>query len=168
MTAVVAKAGNGLCRFVKDDGGRSKSGVPGADRKVGDCVARAIAIATQKPYREVHDALVVGTVDHVITDTSEHGKWVRRKGGVRYFDVDHGCDDKVYGRYLESLGWKFTATPSRGPGKVHLRADELPSGRLVVRISGHLVAVIDGVIRDTFDSGRNGRVHVKGYWRAPA
>jgi len=168
MTAVVAKAGNGLCRFVKDDGGRSKSGVPGADRKVGDCVARAIAIATQKPYREVHNALVVGTVDHVITDTSEHGKWVRRKGGVRYFDVDHGCDDKVYGRYLESLGWKFTATPSRGPGKVHLRADELPSGRLVVRISGHLVAVIDGVIRDTFDSGRNGRVHVKGYWRAPA
>ena len=165
MTAVAAKAGNGLCRFVKDDGGRSKSGIPGADRKVGDCVARAIAIATQRPYREVHDALVVGAVHHVATDTSEYGKWARRRGGVRHFDADHGCADKVYGRYLESLGWKFTATPSRGPGTAHLRTGELPRGRLIVKINRHLVAVIDHVIHDLFDCGRSGRVHVKGYWR---
>jgi hypothetical protein len=168
MTAVAAKAGNGLCRFVKDDGGRSKSGVPGADRQVGDCVARAIAIATQRPYREVHDALVVGTVHHVASDTSEQGKWARRRGGVRHFDADHGCADEVYGPYLESLGWKHTSTPSRNPGKVHLRADELPPGRLVVKISRHLVAVIDGVIHDLSDCGRSGRVHVKGYWSAPS
>src|SRR5262249_22305824 len=65
--------------------------------------------------------------------------------------------------YLESLGWKFTSTKDQ---KVRLRADELPLGRLVVQISRHLVAVIDGVIHDTYDSGGEGRVRVKGYWRA--
>jgi hypothetical protein len=32
---------------------------------------------------------------------------------------------------------------------VHLRADELPSGRLVGSFSKHLTVVIDGVIPDT-------------------
>src|SRR5262249_25544907 len=47
---------DGRCRWVKDDGGRGGSGIPrGRKGEIGDCVARAIAIATQKPYREVHD-----------------------------------------------------------------------------------------------------------------
>jgi hypothetical protein len=38
----------------------------------------------------------------------------------------------------------------------HLRAEELPPGRLIVATSAHLVAVIDGVIYDTHDvTGRN-------------
>src|SRR5262245_6146361 len=158
---------DGRCGWVKDDGGRSKSGVPGADKEVGDCVARAIAIATQRPYREVHNALVVGQVHHARTDNSPYGKWVRRKGRLSHFDADHGCADKVYGPYLESLGWKFTSTKELPRGKgVHLRADELPPGRLIVHISRHLVAVIDGIIRDTGDCGGEGRVRVQGYWRA--
>lgn len=157
---------DGRCPWIEDDGGRGKSGVPYADEKAGDCVARAIAIATQKPYREVHDALIVGKVHHAQVDSSSYGKWVRRRGGVRRFDADHGCAHEVYGPYREALGWKYTVTPSRGAGKVHLRADQLPPGRLVVSISGHLVAVIDHVIRDTYDCGGEGRVHVKGYWRA--
>jgi len=159
-----AKTGDGRCRWVKDDGGRSESGIPRADQAVGDCVARAIAIATQRPYREVHDALVVRSVQHAHVDNSAYGKWVRRRGGVRAFDADHGCSDGAYGSYLESLGWKFTST--KGQRKVHLRADELPPGRLIVRVSRHLVAVIDGVIRDTHDSGGAGRRPVTGYWRA--
>src|SRR5262249_59167726 len=56
---------DGRCRWVKDDGGRKNSGIArSAGRKdaVGDCVTRAIAIATGTPYREVHDALTVATV----------------------------------------------------------------------------------------------------------
>jgi hypothetical protein len=165
MVAAVAKAGNGLCRWVKDDGGRSKSGIPSAEKKVGDCVARAIAIATQRPYREVHDALVVRSVHHVATDNSSYGKWTRRKGGIRHFDADHGCADEVYGPYLQSLGWKFTTTKGM---KVHLRADALPPGRLIVHLRRHLAAVIDGVIHDTFNCGESGRMPVQGYWTAPA
>jgi hypothetical protein len=161
---------DGFCRFVKDDGGREASGIASAARRkneTGDCVTRAIAIATGTPYRQVHDALTVGKVRHLYAGgDSHHAEWskhARRRGGVCAFDPDHGCADGVYGPYLESLGWKFTSTKDQ---KVRLRADELPLGRLVVQISRHLVAVIDGVIHDTYDSGGEGRVRVKGYWRA--
>jgi hypothetical protein len=151
----------GNVRWVKDDGGRSKSGLPRANEKAGDCVARAIAIATQKPYREVHDALIAGSVRHIREDNSEYAKWARRKGGVRVFHADHGCTPEVYGAYLESLDWKHTPTKRQG---IHLRANELPRGRLIVEISRHLVAVIDGVIHDTHDCGEGGRIRVQGYW----
>jgi hypothetical protein len=40
--------------FIYSDGGRQLAGFKG---NTGDCVTRAIAIATQKPYQEVYDAL---------------------------------------------------------------------------------------------------------------
>jgi hypothetical protein len=49
--------------------------------------------------------------------------------------------------------------------KVHLRADELPNGRLVVHTSRHSTAVIDGVIHDTYDPSRGGNRCVYGYWK---
>jgi hypothetical protein len=49
--------------------------------------------------------------------------------------------------------------------KVHLRADELPKGRLVVALSKHIVAVIDGVIHDTDDPSRGGTRCVYGYFQ---
>ena len=66
---------------------------------------------------------------------------------------------------------------SAGPGlrpwaigsgcRVHLRAEELPPGRLIVSVSRHLVAVIDGVIHDTLDCSRNGSRCVYGYYSRP-
>jgi len=47
---------------------------------------------------------------------------------------------------------------------VHLRAEELPGGRLVVRVTRHLCAVVDGVIHDTHDPSRKGTRCVYGYW----
>ena len=49
--------------------------------------------------------------------------------------------------------------------KVHLRNDELPAGRLIVCLSRHYTAVIDGVIHDTHDPSRGGTRCVYGYWR---
>lgn len=43
---------------------------------------------------------------------------------------------------------------------------ELPSGRLIVAVSRHLCAVIDGVIHDTFDPSRDGTRCVYGYFQA--
>jgi hypothetical protein len=51
--------------------------------------------------------------------------------------------------------------------KVHLRADELPGGRLIVHVSKHIVAVLNGVIHDTHDCSRGGNRCVYGYWSAP-
>jgi hypothetical protein len=50
---------------------------------------------------------------------------------------------------------------------VHLKSNELPTGRLVVRCSKHVVAVIDGALHDNHDSSRNGTRCVYGYWEAP-
>jgi hypothetical protein len=71
-------------------------------------------------------------------------------------------------RYLQSLGWTWTPTMHIGSGcTVHLRADELPSGRLIVSVSNHMVAVIDGVIHNTSDCSRGGTRCVYGYWSKP-
>lgn len=45
--------------------------------------------------------------------------------------------------------------------------DGIPDDGLVVRLSKHLCAVVDGVVRDTFDPTRGGDRCVYGYWRAP-
>jgi hypothetical protein len=42
--------------WVYDDGGRAAAGFKG--KNVGDCVCRAVAIATGKPYRAIHNDLV--------------------------------------------------------------------------------------------------------------
>jgi hypothetical protein len=47
------------------------------------------------------------------------------------------------------------------------RNGELPIGRLIVSVSKHLVAVVDGVIHDTHDPSRAGTRCVYGYWRSP-
>jgi hypothetical protein len=67
---------------------------------------------------------------------------------------------------MKQLGWMWTPTMQIGSGcTVHLRADELPPGRLVVSVSKHLTAVIDGVIHDTHDCSRRGTRCVYGYWQ---
>ena len=158
---------DGRCPFVKDDGGRRQSDIArGRKDEVGDCTARAIAIATQMPYREVHVALTAAKVRHAATGKSAWAKWARRSRGPRAFHADHGVPIGVSDPYLEALGWRYTSTKElpRGRG-VRLRADELPRGRLIVQLYRHLTAVIDGVIHDTHDCGGAGRRPVQGYWR---
>jgi hypothetical protein len=145
-----------LCRYVYDDGGQ------GRINRGGGCVPRAIAIATGRPYREVYEALTAATHKYVRRwPRSLVAGWIRRSRDGRGFDPNYGCYDKIWQPYLESLGWQHTSTKDQ---KVRLRADELPPGRLVVRVHQHLVAVIDGVIHDTFDSGQKGHRPVRGYY----
>lgn len=144
--------GRGLLQFQFNDGGRKAAGYKG---KTGDCVVRSIAIATELSYQEVYDkvnALAKGER----TGTRKRGKSNARTG------VYKGTTHKL----LESLGWHWTPTMEIGSGcKVHLRADELPAGRLLVSVSGHMTAVIDGAIHDTHDPSRRGTRCVYGYWQ---
>lgn len=136
-------------QFVYNDGGRSSIYIGIA----GDCVVRAIAIATDKPYKEVYDEINV--LAHGFRAGSRG-----RKSGAR-----NGVYRQVYEPYLKSLGWKWTPTMHVGSGcKVHLQANELPRGRIIVRLSRHLAAVIDGVVHDTHDPSRNGTRCVYGYF----
>jgi hypothetical protein len=70
---------------------------------------------------------------------------------------------------MADLGWRWVPTMEVGSGcQVHLRADQLPPGRLVVSVSKHLVAVIDGVVHDTDpEVDRDGTRCVYGYWHEP-
>ena len=80
-------------------------------------------------------------------------------------DASEGVHKKLRSEYLRSIGWKWTPTMGIGTGcKVHLRDGELPMGRLIVSVSRHLVAVIDGVIHDRSDCSRGGSRCVYGYW----
>ena len=68
--------------------------------------------------------------------------------------------------YMVSLGFEWTPTMKVGSGcRVHLRPGELPKGRLVVAVSRHYTAVIDGTVHDIGDPCRGGTRCVYGYWR---
>jgi hypothetical protein len=69
-------------------------------------------------------------------------------------------------RVLEGLGWVSTPTMAIGSDcTVHLRDGELPGGRLIVSVSKHMVAVVDGVIHDASDPSRDGTRCVYGCWK---
>jgi hypothetical protein len=139
--------------FIYNDGGRAAAGFKGT---AGDCVARAIAIASGKPYQEVYDA-----INHAAKARQPpRGKHLPRhlKSSSRT-----GVFRKVYEPYLLSLGFKWTPTMKIGSGcKVHLLAEELPKGRLVVQVSKHLTAMVDGIIHDTHDPRRGPAAYMKG------
>jgi len=124
-------------KWVYNDGGLYEAGYR---YHVNDCVARALAIVTQQPYREVQAALKA--LDPVNP---------RGRGG--------------FPKFLTARGFEFFPCTA---AVVHLSADELPSGRIVVQIKEHLAAVIDGVLHDTYDCSRRDSVRVKGYWALPS
>lgn len=137
--------------YIYDDGGRAEAGFKGNAR---DCACRSIAIATGKPYREIYDLInQYGARERI-------GKMKHGKSNART-----GVYIQTIRKIMESFGWAWTPTMRIGQGcTVHLRADELPKGRLVVRCSKHIVAVIDGVIHDTYDCSRDGTRCVYGYF----
>ena len=140
-----------------DDGGREAAGHKGAAE---DCVTRAIAIACGLGYAEVYDALREAML-------REKTRRLRLGRGekMRSTSPADRVPMNLTRAYLDALGWTWTPTMQVGSGcRVHLRADELPAGRLIARCSGHLVAVVDGVIRDTYDPTRGGTRCVYGYW----
>jgi hypothetical protein len=140
--------------FVFHDGGRVAAGYRGA---TGDCVTRSIAIATGKPYQEIYIAL------NRLAETERVGKRKKRRSSSRT-----GVFRRTYQHYLESLGWQWTSTMSIGSGcQVHLRASELPSGPLIVKVSRHLTAMIDGVLYDTHNCPRGETRCVYGYFSQP-
>jgi hypothetical protein len=141
--------------FKKNDGGRKEAGYIGT---TGDCVTRAIAIASELPYQEVYEAMA-------------HGNFTQRKSKHDTKKRSRTARDGIYTKrkwfkdYMTSIGFKWTPTMHIGSGcKVHLRPDELPKGRLLVNVSKHYTTMIDGVINDLYNPSREGTRCVYGYW----
>lgn len=112
-------------RFIYNDGGRSKYYQL---EKVGDCVIRAIAIATETDYKEV------------VEDTWE-------------FTKKYGCPinwRKIWQLYLEKIGWEKVKAPKFKGRKA--RAKDLPKGRFIAQQATHLSAIVDGKPHDIWDT----------------
>lgn len=111
---------------------------PSASR-VGDCTIRAIATATQQNWEAVYIAVCIY--------------------GLALHDMPSA--NRVWGDYLESLGWKREMIEERGYSVADFARDH-KKGAYILAISGHVVACVDGNYIDTWDSGQEIPVY---YWR---
>lgn len=103
------------------------------NKRVGDCVVRAISTATGMTWREVYADLA----------------------RVGYGEADMMSSNDVWGLYLYLLGFDPFILPEACPQCVTVKefCRFLPNGRYIIGTGSHAVAVIDGDYYDTFDSG---------------
>lgn len=113
-----------------------------AKKNVGDCVVRAVCVATDQPWLKVYDA---------ICDT----------GGEEY---DMPSADAVWGLYLYRKGFEPFILPTKCPQCVTVKAfcRMYPRGTYIIGTGSHAVCVIDGNYYDSWDSGDQIASY---YWR---
>ena len=144
--------------FHLNDGGRGAAGFKGG---AGDCVVRAIAIAAELPYMQVYEDLRAANAAYADLRNDKLARRLNAKGA----SPRNGNHRNVFHDYILGHGFSWVPTMKIGGGcQVHLRANELPSGTLIVKVSKHLSAVIDGVIQDTHNPSRGGTRCVYGYY----
>src|SRR6185503_9407143 len=126
-----------IMEFLFNDGGRSEAGFQGT---TGDCVCRAIAIATCLPYRQVYDRLAKGNASQRVTKRTSKSTARKKTARNGIYTKRKWCQD-----YLKELGFVWVPTKQLGQGfTTHLRKGELPDGILIVKLRKHLTTVIDG------------------------
>jgi len=141
-----------------NDGGREKAGFKGG---AGDCVVRSIAIAAKLPYMQVYEDLRSANESYAELWNDRLARRLSNKGS----SPRNGNHRNVFHDYIVGLGFEWVPTMKVGSGcQVHLRPNELPDGILIVKVSKHLTAIVDGVIQDTHDPSRRGNRCVYGYY----
>lgn len=130
--------------FIWDDGGRAACGFVGL---TGDCVPRAIAIATGAVYRDVYSEL----------------------GSQAEKSPRNGVHTETAAAYLAERDWQRTLGFERP-----FFVEDLPSGVVIVHIaksnerSQHFCTVIDHVVHDTWNPSDDDDYVVKNYWTSSA
>ena len=102
-------------------------------KNVGDCVIRALAVATDQSWRDTYRDLC-------------------RTGEIL---ADLPNSNAVWGTYLRRRGAKQFLLPESCPECITVRAfcERYPAGVYVIGTGDHAIAVIDGDWYDSFDSG---------------
>ena len=102
-------------------------------KMTGDCVIRAIAIATNRSWREIYRELC-------------------REGEMQ---GDLPNSNAVWGKYLRERGAEQFLLPESCPACITVRAfcQRYPKGVYVIGTGDHAVCVIDGDWYDSIDSG---------------
>lgn len=132
--------------FIWNDGGRAACGYVGL---TGDCVTRAIAIATGRAYREVYDAI----------------------GEKSLKSPRNGVSTPLAAEYLSELGWiRYSGHDCASD----LLVPQLPKGIVLVHLacvgrrSGHICTLVDHVVHDTWNALEDSGYVVVDFWVAPA
>lgn len=137
--------------FVYSDGGRASAGFKGT---AGDCAVRAIAIATGLPYTEAYE---------IVRKHCKQEKASKSRRGIS--SPRDGVHAVTMQAIMADLGWRWVPLVGIGTGcTVRACPTELPRGRVVLRLSKHYAASLDGVVHDAYDSTRDGSRCVYGYW----
>lgn len=102
-------------------------------RNVGDCVIRAISVATGMTWDEVYQEL----------------------SAVGFHEKDMMSSNDVWGLYIYLMGFDPFLLPESCPQCVTIRefTRYFPRGRYIIGTGSHAVAVINGNYYDTWDSG---------------
>ena len=159
--------------FQYNDGGRSKYF---RAEHVGDCVTRAISIATGRDYKEVYDTL----------KQMAKRESVKHHRGHKQSSVRDGVFRETWKRYLRDIGWVHHSTCEIGSKADKLKLTQasydfgrIPKGKVIIQLSKHLTCLVDGVINDTYDCSckmsydEDGNIYMNnerciyGYWTAP-
>lgn len=136
-------------RLRLSDGGRNDAGFRG---RGGDCVTRAIAIATGTPYLRVRNALT---------------EMIKEATGGIVRGVANGCPTPVAHTYLVAMGWEAVPTPTA------FYLNELPTdGRFIACMTTrrHWAAIIDDTVVDAWDCRKTPRtktgwMKLEGYYQ---
>jgi hypothetical protein len=114
-------------------------------------VSNCVAIASGIPYKQVYDRLAEGNGTQRASKRQKRSK----AGKVRTARAGINTKRKWFKDYMCEIGFVWTPCMSIGTGcLVHLVDGGLPDGHLVVMLSRHATAVIDGVINDIYDPSR--------------
>ena len=102
-------------------------------RRSDDCVIRAISTVLNKPWEEVY------------CDLCEYGR--------REYDMPSA--NYLWGKYLHNNGFYRSIVPDTCPDcyTVSKFAKDHTTGRYILALSGHVVALINGNYFDSWDSG---------------
>lgn len=147
-------------KFIETDGGRSKAGFVGT---TGDCVTRALAIATGEPYKLVYNELFETAKEYSRTKKDAVAERIRIHGAT----PRRGVNKQIYDIFLKKRGWGWIPKKEEKNGKCLLNEEYFgeKKGTYIVRVSKHLTVVKDGVLLDSYDCSREGKRGVYGYYR---
>lgn len=119
-----------------------KTNVNPCRKEVGDCVIRAIAVATGRTWYEVYDGLYLVGRD----------------------EADLMNSDEIWGLYLYNLGFEPFLLPDACPKCTTVKefTKRFPHGTYIIGTGSHAVCVIDGDYYDSWDSGNTAPTF---FWR---
>lgn len=116
--------------YKKSDGGKADSGLGNA--RSGDCVIRAIAIAEDQGYRKTKAAL---------------NDLLQAMTGGLLRSCNNGTPEPVSHKFLTDQGYVLTLTKN-----TYLRDHDFTGRTVVAVIPRHQMAIVNGQVRDTWDS----------------